>query len=97
MIDKKTFKKVLAKAKHINKEIEDLRNLLVDVDDLSYFIEPSSFWLSTDILPELKAEYGGDIFREKYFDNGIFSAHLTIDGVRFVTDFIEAKEWEKYE
>lgn len=97
MIDKKIFKKVLTKAKHINKEIQDLRNLLAEDSNYDYFLEPNLFWLDTDIIPELKKEYGGEIERLRFFEDGVFTAYLTIDGVKFRTDFLDGKEWEKYE
>ena len=96
MIDKKEMAKVLKKAKHIQKEIEELRRLIVEFDDLSYLMDPSSFWIDADCLPELKAKFGGEMFRNKFFEDGTFTADLTIEGVKFRSDFINMKEWERY-
>lgn len=96
MIDKKQMTKVLKKAKRIQRDIEDLNMLISSFDDLSYSMSPCPFWMDTDIIPELKEMFGGEVFRHKFFEDGTFSADLDIDGVRFSSDFINTKEWDRY-
>lgn len=96
MIDKKEMAKVLKKAKRIQKNIVELNLLISSIDDLSYSMSPGPFWIDTDIIPELKEMFGGEIYRHRFFDDGTFSADLDIDGVRFSSDFINMKEWERY-
>ena len=94
MIDKKLMKRIFAKAKKINREIEDLRKICSE--DIYLFFDPEDFAMDTDALPELKAEYGGQIYRNKWPD-GTFDAFMEVDGVIFHSRFVNSEEWDRYE
>lgn len=93
MIDKKLMKRIFAKAKKINREIEDLKKICSE--DMLLFFTPGDFSMNTDALPELKAEYGGQIYRNKWPD-GTFDAFMEVDGVMFHSNFVNNEEWDRY-
>lgn len=94
MIDKKLMKRILAKAKKVNKEIEDLKKICSE--DMLLFFAPGDFAMNTDALPELKKEYGGQIYRNKWPD-GTFDAFMEVDGIMFHSNFVNSEEWDRYE
>ncbi len=94
VIDQKLMKKILAKAKKIKREIEDLRKICAE--DMFILFYPGEFEMYTDALPQLKAEYGGQIYRSKY-PNGTFDAFMEVDGIMFHSNFVNSEEWDRYE
>lgn len=94
MIDKKLMKRIFAKAKKIKREIEDLKKICSE--DMFLFFTPGEFLMFTDALPELKAEYGGQIYRSKWPD-GTFDAFMEVDGILFHSNFVNSEEWDRYE
>jgi hypothetical protein len=52
--------------------------------------------MNTDALPELKAEYGGQIYRNKWPD-GTFDAFMEVEGIMFHSNFVNSEEWDRYE
>ena len=93
---KGSFNKIMTRAKKINALIKEIQDICNKEKSIEEYIDPSPFWLECDCIPQLKKEYGGELFTHKWFDDGTFDADLTIDGVRFSSPFVSEKEREKY-
>lgn len=97
VLNKEIMTKVIKQSKKIQKEMEKLNQILEPVNDWYRAIDPLPFYLSSDLLPEIKAIMGGTMkVRKCLFQEDSFEAELIVDGVKFRDYCIAAKDRERY-
>ena len=96
VMNKENLTKVIRQAKKVEKEWKKLVEVIEPIgwNELT----PSSFYFQTNLIPEIKMIMGGDlVVHRSLFNEELYEAQLTVDGVQFRNYFIEKGEKERYE
>ena len=97
VLNKEILTKVIKQAKKVQKELEKLNQILEPVNDVYTAIDPLPFYMSSDVLPEIRAIMGGTMkVRKCLFQEGSYEAELIVDGVKFRNYCVAAADKERY-